>query len=99
MATAGAVIASVTAAAEAIVEGAAKRQVAAALHAAAGQNAPAAAVRLAAVQRLPIQAVRVPAQVMRQLRVAADIPAVVADMPAAAVVADMPEAVVDIGNL
>jgi hypothetical protein len=103
MATAGVAIASAMAAAEAIVEGAAKRLVVATLHAAAGQNAPAAAVRLAATQQFPIQEVRVPVRVMRQLRVAAvvDMPAVVVvDMPVAAAVVDMPvAAVVDIGNL
>jgi len=75
MATAGAAIALATVAEEVIEAGVARRPVAAIMHAEANR---AAVARFAATQGLTIQAVRVPAQVVRQLRVAA------ADVPAAA---------------
>src|ERR1035437_2381059 len=93
MATVGVVIASATVAEEVIEAGAVRQPVAAVMHAAAaGQHAPAAVARFAATQGVTIQAGRVPVQVMRQLRVAADIPAAVGMLAAAAV--DMPAAVV-----
>jgi hypothetical protein len=92
MATVGVVIASATVAEEVIEAAAAPWLVVAVMRAAAVARR-AAVVRLAATQGVTIQAGRVPVQVMRQLRVAAEIPAAAVGMPAVAVV-DMPAAVV-----
>jgi hypothetical protein len=102
MATVGVVIASATVAEEVIEAGAAKRLAVAVMRAAAvarhaaaaGQHAPAAVARFAATQGVTIQAGRVPVQVMRQLRVAAEIPAAAVGMPAVAVVDMLAAAVV-----
>ena len=80
--TAGVAIALATVVEEVIEAGVARRPVAAIMHAEANR---AAVARFAATQGLTIQAVRVPAQVVRQLRVAAaDVPAAAAECAAVA---------------
>src|ERR1035437_9865642 len=93
-ATAGVVIASATVAEEVIVAAGAP-WLGGAVKRAGGGARRAAVVRFAATQGVTGQAGRVPVQVMRQLRVAAEIPAAVVDMLAAAVVDMLAVAVVD----
>jgi hypothetical protein len=81
---------------EAIVAVAAKQPVAAVMRAAAGKSALTAAVRLTTTYRQTILAARVPVPVMHLLQIvaAADIPAVVVDIPVLAVaVVDVPAVV------